>query len=224
MKSLEWRAYGIGSRLLPAPEAKDSLEIIAIDEASLEELGEWPWPRSLLAVMVKKLDGANARTIGITLPMDTAQSEFGVRRLDSIRDQYEGKYEKTVKDMLFRARQRLETDGALAVSLKRSANTVLAISYGMNNDRRIRATSENRQQALESYAVKGFNPSSGSWEKYVPSVLTSGLTAVACIAFMADGNLPGRGAYGERVEVESLVSPIGEGEGPGAAPPDRHRT
>ena len=212
MKSLEWRAYGIGSRLLPAPEAKDSLEIIAIDEASLEELGEWPWPRSLLAVMVKKLDGVNARTIGITLPMDTAQSEFGVRRLDSIRDQYEGKYEKTVKDMLFVARQRLDTDGALAVSLKRSANTVLAISYGMNNDRRIRATSENRQQALESYAVKGFNPSSGGWEKYVPSVLTSGLTEVAQalppIPMLAEHSAAGMLDESLDHYSNSLVSPL----------------
>ncbi len=178
MQSLEWRAYGFGIQLAPGIESKDNLEVIAIDEASLEELGKWPWPRSILAVLVKKLDGVNARTIGITLPMDTAQSEFGVQRLDSIRDQYEGRYEKTVKDMLFLARQRLDTDGALAVSLRNADNTVLAISYGLDNERRKRATSDYRQRVLDTYALNQFTPEPDVLTSLVPSVLTLGLPEV----------------------------------------------
>ncbi len=177
--SLEWRAYALGTRLAPAPESKTNLEIITIDEASLEELGKWPWPRSLLGVMVKKLDGVGARTVGIALPLHTAQSEFGVKRLDSMRDQYDGKYEKTVKDMLFRARQRLDTDGALAGNLKRADNTVLAISYGLDNERRKGATSESRLQALESYVLDNFNPPPASWLDYLPSVISQGLPEVS---------------------------------------------
>ncbi|MDJ0833372.1 MAG: serine/threonine-protein kinase [Gammaproteobacteria bacterium] len=178
MTSLEWQAYALGSRLSPAPEAKQNLEIITIDEASLEELGKWPWPRSLLGVMVKKLDGVGARTVGIALPLHTAQSEFGVNRLDSMRDQYDGKYEKTVKDMLFRARQRLDTDGALAANLKRADNTVLAISYGLNNERRKGATSESRLLALKSYVLENYDRPQTGWLDYFPSVLSKGLPSV----------------------------------------------
>ncbi len=179
MKNLEWRAYGLGISLAPALEARDNLEVIAIDEASLQELGKWPWPRSLLAVIVKKLDEVNARTIGITLPMDTAQSEFGVRRLDTIRDEYEGRHEKTVKEVLFMARQRLDTDGALAVSLRRAGNTILAISHGLNNERRVRATADYKQQVLDGYSLNQFDAEGGLALSLVPSVLTTGLPEVA---------------------------------------------
>ena len=144
MSTLEWQAYGLGARLSPSPEPKSNLEIIAIDEASLKQLGEWPWPRSYLGVVIKQLNAAGARTVGLALPLHTPQSEFGVRRLDSMRDTYQGKYEKTVKDILFLARQRLDTDGALAASLKRSDNTVLAITHGLNTDTRPGAASSTR--------------------------------------------------------------------------------
>ena len=101
MSTLEWQAYGLGARLAPEPETKTNLEIIAIDEASLEHLGKWPWPRSYLGVVIKKLNESGARVVGLALPLHTPQSEFGVRRLDSMRSTYEGKYQKTVKDILF---------------------------------------------------------------------------------------------------------------------------
>ena len=106
ISTLEWQAYGFGARLSPAPESKNNLEVIAIDEASLQQLGEWPWPRSYLGVVIKQLNKYGARTVGLALPLHTPQSEFGVKRLDSMRDTYDGKYEKTVKERLERWRKR----------------------------------------------------------------------------------------------------------------------
>ena len=172
--SLEWRAFGLGTQLSPASDAGDNLEIIAIDEASLQQLGEWPWPRSYLGVVIKQLQTQGARTIGLALPLHTPQSEFGVKRLDTMRDTYSGKYEKTVKDILFRARQRLDTDGALAASLKQSDNTVLAISYGLNNDS-ARSTKSGAQQMPESYALQDIPAQSHRWSDYLPGVLSTGI-------------------------------------------------
>ncbi len=174
MSSLEWQAYGLGVRLSPAPESKNNLEIIAIDEASLQQLGEWPWPRSYLGVVLKQLQAGGARTAGLALPLHTPQSEFGVRRLDSMRDTYEGKYEKTVKEILFLARQRLDTDGALAASLRRLDRSVLAITYGLNNDMQKGSASVSKQ-TLSSYTFSDFPAASDQWSAYVPSVLTKGV-------------------------------------------------
>lgn len=178
MSSLEWQAYGLGARLSPSPEAKNNLEIIAIDEASLQQLGEWPWPRSYLGVVLKKLKASGARTAGLALPLHTPQSEFGVRRLDSMRDTYEGKYEKTVKEILFLARQRLDTDGALAASLKRLDNSVLAITYGLNNDMQKGSASASKQ-TLSSYAFSDFPAATDNWSAFVPSVLTKGVPVLS---------------------------------------------
>lgn len=46
----------------PAPAAEDVV-IVGIDEQSLSQIGRWPWPRSVHADLVRKLDHAGARTI-----------------------------------------------------------------------------------------------------------------------------------------------------------------
>ncbi|SFM43083.1 CHASE2 domain-containing protein [Marinobacter zhejiangensis] len=43
--------------------APGNVVIVAIDDASLDWLGRWPWPRSTHAELVRKLDDAGARTI-----------------------------------------------------------------------------------------------------------------------------------------------------------------
>ena len=44
----------------PAPP----VTIVDLDEASLAEIGQWPWPRTVLAQMVNRLTGAGALAIG----------------------------------------------------------------------------------------------------------------------------------------------------------------
>ena len=211
ISTLEWQAYGLGARLSPAPETKNNLEVIAIDEASLQQLGEWPWPRSYLGVVVKQLNKYGARTVGLALPLHTPQSEFGVKRLDSMRDTYDGKYEKTVKDILFRARQRLDTDGALAASLKRTRKPVLAISYGLNNDIQ-RGSAAASKKTLESYAFSDFPAESNDWRSIVPSVLSSGIPvltqAQAPIPLLAKHSAAGMLDESVTGKRSSLVTPL----------------
>ena len=211
MSTLEWQAYGLGARLSPAPESKNNLEIIAIDEASMRQLGEWPWPRSYLGVVIKHLNDSGARTVGLALPLHTPQSEFGVRRLDSMRDTYQGKYEKTVKDILFLARQRLDTDGALAASLKRSNNTVLAITHGLNHDIQ-RSSASASQETLESYAFSEPPAEADDWTAIVPSVLTSGIPAITQvqppIPLLAKHSVAGLLDESVTGDRSSLVTPL----------------
>ncbi len=46
----------------PAPLSED-VAVIAIDEHSLEQLGQWPWPRSTHAELIRRLGAAGVRTI-----------------------------------------------------------------------------------------------------------------------------------------------------------------
>ena len=211
MSTLEWQAYALGARLSPAPASSNNLEIIAIDEASIHQLGEWPWPRSYLGVVIKHLNESGARTIGLALPLHTPQSEFGVRRLDSMRDTYEGKYEKTVKEILFLARQRLDTDGALAASLRRSNNTVLAITHGLNHDIQ-RSSASASQKTLESYAFAEHPAEADDWTAFVPSVLTQGIPAItqvqAPIPLLAKHSVAGLLDESVTGDRSSLVTPL----------------
>lgn len=47
---------------LPAP---DDVVIVAIDDRSLQQLGQWPWPRSVMAAVLDKLTMARPRSVGL---------------------------------------------------------------------------------------------------------------------------------------------------------------
>lgn len=58
------------SMLAAAPRVADPsypVRVVDIDEASLAEFGQWPWPRTRLADLVERLSGAGARTITLDL-------------------------------------------------------------------------------------------------------------------------------------------------------------
>ncbi|MEM9782773.1 MAG: adenylate/guanylate cyclase domain-containing protein [Pseudomonadota bacterium] len=55
-------------RVDPRPFEQDGIvRVIDIDEASIRELGQWPWPRSFLAAMVDRLNDAGAAAVGFDM-------------------------------------------------------------------------------------------------------------------------------------------------------------
>ena len=51
-------------RISPRPYQDVGVRIIDIDEKSLEEMGQWPWPRTRLAGLIYRLRSAGARVVG----------------------------------------------------------------------------------------------------------------------------------------------------------------
>jgi serine/threonine-protein kinase len=62
-------------RMMTSVEVTPSREvaIVAIDDASLAQLGEWPWPRDVHASLIDKLKAQGARVVAFTVPFDTAR-------------------------------------------------------------------------------------------------------------------------------------------------------
>jgi adenylate cyclase len=58
LKSIDWRFHVRGERT-PA----DDVALVLIDERSLGELGQWPWPRSTHARLIEALNHGGARVI-----------------------------------------------------------------------------------------------------------------------------------------------------------------
>ncbi|WMS41150.1 adenylate/guanylate cyclase domain-containing protein [Acuticoccus sp. MNP-M23] len=55
-------------RLDPRPyDPASPVRIVTIDEASLAELGQWPWPRAVLADIINTLTGMGAAAIGLDM-------------------------------------------------------------------------------------------------------------------------------------------------------------
>jgi adenylate cyclase len=54
----------------PVQDKSDAVVIVAIDEASLEKIGNWPWSRSMLAWLIEKIKMGGPKVIGVDLLLD----------------------------------------------------------------------------------------------------------------------------------------------------------
>ena len=56
--------FDVFQQLAPRPKASFPVRVIDIDEASLAAIGQWPWPRDLLATLTTRLQQLGAAAIG----------------------------------------------------------------------------------------------------------------------------------------------------------------
>ena len=54
-------------RITPRPFQNTPVRVIDIDEASLREFGQWPWPRDRLALLVQRLSDMGASAIAFDI-------------------------------------------------------------------------------------------------------------------------------------------------------------
>ena len=73
---LENAAYDLGVNLTHASPG-NQIAVIAIDEASINTLGRWPWPRDYHADLINLLAKDNAKVVGLTLFLSEPQVDQG---------------------------------------------------------------------------------------------------------------------------------------------------
>jgi adenylate cyclase len=64
IEALRQKSFDIYQLVYPRTERQDLVAIVDIDERSLLALGQWPWPRTVVADMVSKLTELGATVIG----------------------------------------------------------------------------------------------------------------------------------------------------------------
>ncbi len=125
VRSLEWLAYGFGQTVTPARTANANITVVAIDDASLKALGNWPWSREQLAAMIRQLRKTGARVIGVTMDgLDIPQNELGLKLLQEYRNN--NPRESTLLD---RIAQQLNTDQSLAREFAAGKNVFLSVPF-----------------------------------------------------------------------------------------------
>lgn len=105
--------------------------IATIDEKSLDELGRWPWPRSIMAQLVKKLHSFQVRTIGFDIVFPEPDENSQLISVHTIK--------KKVKELeinnsklytfLSSIEKNANTDLRLAESIRESGNVILGYFF-----------------------------------------------------------------------------------------------
>jgi len=64
VEALRLRSFDVFQTIQPRVNRDKPVLIVDIDERSLKEVGQWPWPRVILAQLIEALHGAGASVIG----------------------------------------------------------------------------------------------------------------------------------------------------------------
>src|SRR6516164_6616236 len=67
LEELRLRAFDFFQVLRPRPEKARPVVIVDIDEASLKSVGQWPWPRTVVADLITKITQLGAVAIGFDI-------------------------------------------------------------------------------------------------------------------------------------------------------------
>ncbi len=82
-QALERYTYDVGVRATERTPS-DRISIVAIDDASIRNLGRWPWPRAQQAELIKKLHEGGARVVANTALYLEAEQSAGAETLNAL--------------------------------------------------------------------------------------------------------------------------------------------
>ena len=134
--TLDLKVYDMLMRLRSDPNSPSDIVLVEIDDDSIEKLGRWPWPRSLLAKGIRAIQSGQPRLIGLNIILSDPETIAG---LDIIKE-LEIQFRQTLLDssneasMAFlqamsTAQTSLDHDRDLAESIQESNRVVLSMYF-----------------------------------------------------------------------------------------------
>ncbi|MEH6503570.1 MAG: CHASE2 domain-containing protein [Cycloclasticus sp.] len=124
-------SFDLYQTIMPRERVSAPVMVVVIDEPSLKEYGQWPWPRSLLATLINRINDMQpaAIAVDIIMPEDDRTSLCEVT-----------KYIPGIDAVLIKQACELPTNDAILAQAIKDSRAVLGIA-GMEGDieRRVKA-------------------------------------------------------------------------------------
>jgi len=136
IQSLERKAYDWGV-MASSRQPSDRVAIIAIDDASIANLGRWPWPREIQAKLLDVLAAGKPKVIGHTALFFEPQVDAGldyilniaaVLEQTNLAQSHPEKW-RELQGLIQEALQHLDNDQKLAESMGRIQNVLLGLYF-----------------------------------------------------------------------------------------------
>lgn len=133
--SLEGYLYDLDVKMSGTAQTRKSrVVLIDIDDRSLKSLGQWPWPRRLLAEMIDKLNEDGAGLIGLDFPLLERESNQGLQEVTAFQEKFDAYVADKKDDELIGWTQQnlknlqegLDNDRILINSVRKSSKVILS--------------------------------------------------------------------------------------------------
>jgi CHASE2 domain-containing sensor protein len=135
-ESLEKVIYEIEMRLdTPRNPGESKVAIVNIDDKSINELGKWPWPRHIIAEMIKILKSNGAKLIGIEMVFSEKEQNLGIKEIKKLYSKIlnrekvytTGEKHTWILAELEEIEKRLDNDKVLSQTVKNTGNIILPV-------------------------------------------------------------------------------------------------
>ena len=150
VQSLERKAYDLAVRAADRGAPSDRIALIAIDDASIQNIGRWPWPRDVHAKLAESLAAGKAKVIVSLVFFTEPQLDPGLAYVNRLIGEYrkavpdpnsleQGSPLATIGEVLTEAEAALNPDRKLAVSYQKAGNVLLPMLFELALEERGRA-------------------------------------------------------------------------------------
>ena len=133
---LEKKTFDLRSKLTAPKEIDSSIEIVAIDDKDLAEIGPCPWPRNVIAEGVNNLVMAGSKVIALNMAFKGQEASTGLKTIKELKKMYDdlglrskGPSGKTFYGLLEKTEANLDSDTKLAEVFKKAGNVILPVSF-----------------------------------------------------------------------------------------------
>jgi CHASE2 domain-containing sensor protein len=142
IRNLEFRSLDDRMRF-SAQDPTPEIAIVAIDDATLNRIGRWPFPRSHHARLIDRLAGAGAKVIVFDAFFPLPDHRAGRDLLEEVRRAYSSaaKQDARFVEKLSELERTANTDAAFADAIRRAGNVILAEPFFFE-------TAEDSQRAM----------------------------------------------------------------------------
>jgi len=89
LDTLELKFYDLKMQLRGESRISNEIILIDIDDDSIEKLGRWPWPRSLLAQGITKINAASPKVIGLNIILSEPEVNDGLLAFKRLKELFQ---------------------------------------------------------------------------------------------------------------------------------------
>ena len=136
--SLEYKAYDLMSNLRRRA-AGIPVIIVAVDDPSIRKIGDWPWPRSYIADLIRTLSKNGAHTLGVSILYHNRELNRGLVEIENLREIIRKKPQiapkKTLNKfdrLLVRTQKQIDHDARLIAAVRAARNVVLPLRFNLS--------------------------------------------------------------------------------------------
>ncbi|WP_277057244.1 CHASE2 domain-containing serine/threonine-protein kinase [Trichlorobacter lovleyi] len=129
LQLLEYKSYDLRARLR-ARKPVAPIVVVAIDDASIERLGRWPWPRGYMAELTAQIASYEPALIGTNILYTEADKNSGLEEIKALRESVSKLGgSPAVLEAISQSEQRLDNDALLAASLASTNKVILPLFF-----------------------------------------------------------------------------------------------